>query len=50
MRKIMILFVASIVIVLSGCFVFAAEVSSAVFNLCDLLEMEKIASPGSINI
>lgn len=27
MRKIMILFVASIVIVLSGCFVFAAEVS-----------------------
>ena len=28
MRKIMILFVASIVIVLSGCFVFAAEVSN----------------------
>ena len=27
MRKIMILFVASIVIVLSGCFVFAAEFS-----------------------
>ena len=36
MRKIMILFVASIVIVLSGCFVFAAEVSHI-----DVIETEE---------